>query len=232
MSQSTKEKAESIKAYIEGKYSKMSQEEKEKKEGTVPARSLPVAWERLKTEMAKANLSPAEQELIKKEILHREAVINREGYRSIVASHRRAKISVNDFAPLNIIGKGAFGEVRLVRHKKTGEVLAMKKMRKSEMIAKHQINHVKAEKDVLCRAHNDWIVDLKYSFQDERFLYLAMEYLPGGDLMTLLIKKEILSEEDSRFYIAELVPFPLLKIPNVDHGRGKRPCDELHPSRP
>ncbi len=41
----------------------------------------------------------------------------------------------------------------------------MKKMKKSEMITKHQINHVKAEKDVLSKAHNDWIVELKYSFQ-------------------------------------------------------------------
>ncbi len=81
VSQSTKEKAESIKAYIEGKYSKMSQEEKEKKEGSpFLALTCHIAWEKLKTEMAKANLSVAEQELIKKEILHREAIINREGY--------------------------------------------------------------------------------------------------------------------------------------------------------
>ncbi len=74
-------------------------------------------------------------------------------------------MTIYDFTPLTIIGKGAFGEVRLVRNKKTCEILAMKKMRKSEMIAKHQINHVKAEKDVLAHAHNDWIVDLKFSFQ-------------------------------------------------------------------
>ena len=85
-------------------------------------------------------------------------------------------------------------------------------MKKNEMITKHQINHVKAERDVLSHAKNDWIVELKYSFQvnyyaiqDEYYLYLGMEYLPGGDLMSLLIKKEILSEEEGRFYIAELV---------------------------
>jgi len=77
----------------------------------------------------------------------------------------RTKVSIRDFLPIAIIGKGAFGEVRLVRNKKTGEVLAMKKMKKSEMITKHQINHVKAERDVLSKAHNDWIVELKYSFQ-------------------------------------------------------------------
>jgi serine/threonine kinase 38 len=164
------------------------QEEKAKKE----------AWEKLKLEMNKVGLGPTEQELIKKEILHREAVINREG---------RTKMSIRDFVPVKIIGKGAFGEVRLVRSKKTGEVLAMKKMKKSEMVAKHQVQHIKAEKDILSLAQSPWVVELRYSFQDERYLYLVMEYLPGGDLMTLLIKKEILSEEESRFYIAEIVSF-------------------------
>ena len=74
-------------------------------------------------------------------------------------------MTIKDFLPVKIIGKGAFGEVRLVRHKKTGEVLAMKKMKKSEMVSKHQIQHVKAEKDVLSLAQNPWIVELRYSFQ-------------------------------------------------------------------
>jgi serine/threonine protein kinase len=52
-----------------------------------------------------------------------------------------------------------------VKHKKTGEVLAMKKMKKNEMINKHQVQHVKAEKDVLAHSQNLWIVELKYSFQ-------------------------------------------------------------------
>lgn len=54
-------------------------------------------------------------------------------------------------------------------------------------------------------ANNEWIVELKSSFQDENFLYLAMEFLQGGDLMTLLMEKDILSEEMSRFYIAETI---------------------------
>ena len=64
---------------------------------------------------------------------------------------------------------------------------------------------MKAERDVLVRAKNPWIVDLKYSFQDEKHLYLIMEFLPGGDLMTLLMRKDILSEDESRFYIAETI---------------------------
>ena len=64
---------------------------------------------------------------------------------------------------------------------------------------------MRAERDILAHADNPWIVELKCSFQDEKYLYLVMEFLQGGDLMTLLMEKDILSEEMSRFYIAETV---------------------------
>ena len=104
-----------------------------------------------------------------------------------------------------IIGRGAFGEVRLCRWKESGEIVAIKKLKKSEMIARNKQNHVKAERDVLTKANNPWVVDLKLSFQDDDFLYLVMEYLPGGDLMKLLMDKDILTEEECRFYMAESV---------------------------
>ena len=85
--------------------------------------------------------------------------------RTLKLAYSRAKVSIRDFLPVKIIGKGAFGEVRLVRNKKTGEVLAMKKMKKSEMIAKHQIQHIRSEKDVLSVAQSPFIVELRYSFQ-------------------------------------------------------------------
>jgi serine/threonine kinase 38 len=90
---------------------------------------------------------------------------------------RRAKITVRDFDPLKIIGRGAFGEVRVCRNRKTGEVVAIKKMKKTEMIYKNQVAHVRAERDILALAKNPWIVELKCSFQDEKFLYLVMEFL-------------------------------------------------------
>ncbi len=52
---------------------------------------------------------------------------------------------------------------------------------------------------------NPWIVTLFYSFQDERNLYMVMEYLPGGDLMNLLMKEDIFTEAATRHYMAELV---------------------------
>ena len=73
------------------------------------------------------------------------------------------------------------------------------------MLSKNQIMHVRTEREILTSANIPWIVNLIYSFQDEIYLYLVMDFLPGGDLMSLLMKKDILSEEESRFYIAELV---------------------------
>ena len=52
---------------------------------------------------------------------------------------------------------------------------------------------------------NEWVVKLHYSFSDDDFLYLVMEYVPGGDLMSLLMKRDILTEEETRFYVAQSV---------------------------
>jgi len=71
------------------------------------------------------------------------------------------------------------------------------------MLKKNQVQHIRAERDVLALCDCPWVVKLHYSFQDEKNLYLVMEYLPGGDLMTVLMKRDILSEDETRFYIAE-----------------------------
>ena len=114
-------------------------------------------------------------------------------------------MTVKDFEPLSIIGRGAFGEVRLCKVKETGEIVAIKKMKKEEMISKNQVNHVRAERDILANAEDKWIVGLRASFKDENYLYLVMEYLPGGDFMTRLMKLEILTEEQAKFYMAEMI---------------------------
>ncbi|CAF0760983.1 unnamed protein product [Brachionus calyciflorus] len=116
---------------------------------------------------------------------------------------KRLKLSYNDFSPLKVIGKGAFGEVRLVQKKDTGHIYAMKILRKKDMLLKEQVAHVRAERDILAEADHQWVVKMYYSFQDSRNLYLVMEFLPGGDMMTLLIKKDTFSEEMTQFYVAE-----------------------------
>ncbi|KAJ2344739.1 Serine/threonine-protein kinase, partial [Coemansia sp. RSA 2618] len=118
---------------------------------------------------------------------------------------RRTKLSVTDFQTVKVIGRGAFGEVRLVQKRDTGKIFAMKILRKTEMIKKDQLAHVRAERDVLAESDSMWVVQLYFSFQDTRNLYLIMEFLPGGDLMTMLIKYDIFPEDVTRFYMAECV---------------------------
>ena len=146
--------------------------------------------------MAELNIPEDQASKIKEEILHKEG----ENLRK-----KRQKISIFDFVPIKIIGKGAFGEVRLCKYIPTDDIVAIKKMKKEEMHKKNQVLHVRAERDVLSEAKNQWIVELKFSFQDQNYLYLGMEYLPGGDLMTLLMARDILPEEDAKFYAAEMV---------------------------
>jgi len=118
---------------------------------------------------------------------------------------KRHKMSVADFDLLTIIGRGAFGEVRLCQEKKTGDIYAMKKLKKSEMVSRGQVEHVKSERNLLAEVGCQYIVKLYCSFQDPEYLYLVMEYLPGGDMMTLLMREETLTETVARFYIAQTV---------------------------
>ncbi|CAD8172568.1 unnamed protein product [Paramecium pentaurelia] len=186
LSQSTKERVEAAKQYIEKKYQKLLYEQKEKRE----------KWEQLIQKLTNLNYTPIEQQVIKQDLLHKEAEIMR---------LQRQKLSIKDFEPIEIIGRGAFGEVRLCRNKLSNDIVAVKKMKKSEMLYKNQVCHVRAERDLLAASDNPWIVQLKCSFQDEKYLYLVMEYLAGGDLMTLLMKKDIFTEKESQFYMAESI---------------------------
>ncbi|CAK9149995.1 unnamed protein product [Ilex paraguariensis] len=95
--------------------------------------------------------------------------------------------------------------VRVCREKTTGHVYAMKKLKKSEMLRRGQVEHVKAERNLLAEVDSNCIVKLYCSFQDDEYLYLIMEYLPGGDMMTLLMRKDTLTEHEARFYVAETV---------------------------
>lgn len=119
----------------------------------------------------------------------------------------RERVSVNSFLMIKTIGHGAFGVVKLVQEKETGLYFAMKVMRKADMLKKGQEGHVRAERDLMTAASESaqWIVKLIYSFQDADHLYLVMEYMSGGDLLNLLIEKDIFEEDFAKFYVAEMV---------------------------
>ena len=154
-----------------------------------------IDWELIIKKLDELNLKDEQKEEIKKRFLHIQAEQMRQG---------RKKMSIREFEPLTIIGRGGFGEVRVCRQISTGDIVAIKKMRKEDMLKKNQLMHVRTEREIMTSS-NEWIVNLKFSFQDEYYLYLVMDYLPGGDLMNLLMKKEILTEEEARFYTAEMI---------------------------
>ncbi len=133
--------------------------------------------------------------------------IKQEIYNQEVTKYRKAreKQSIRDYESLSIIGRGAFGEVHVCREKKTGNIVAVKKIRKDVLVIKNQVIHVRNEQLFMSKVKSPWIVELKASFQEDDYLYLVMEYLPGGDFMNLLIKKDILTEDEARFYTAELI---------------------------
>ncbi|KIK67177.1 hypothetical protein GYMLUDRAFT_37234 [Collybiopsis luxurians FD-317 M1] len=125
---------------------------------------------------------------------------------------RRRKVDVTAFIKLKTIGHGAFGVVSLVREQSTGQLFAMKQMRKTDMLRKGQEGHVRAERDLLKAASlvsspggAEWIVKLHYSFQDRDNLYLVLEYMGGGDLLNLLIERDVFEEDFTRFYVAEMI---------------------------
>ena len=118
---------------------------------------------------------------------------------------KRANMDKSMFEKIKTLGIGAFGEVALVQKKDNGALYAMKTLRKSDVLQRNQAAHVRAERDILSEVDNDWVVKLYHAFQDRSNLYFVMAYIPGGDMMSLLIKKGIFEEPLARFYIAELV---------------------------
>uniref|UniRef100_A0A674CWD2 non-specific serine/threonine protein kinase n=1 Tax=Salmo trutta TaxID=8032 RepID=A0A674CWD2_SALTR len=111
-----------------------------------------------------------------------------------------------DFEMLKVIGRGAFGEVAVVKMKNTERVYAMKILNKWEMLKRAETACFREERNVLVNGDCQWITTLHYAFQDDNFLYLVMDYYVGGDLLTLLSKfEDRLPEDMSKFYVAEMV---------------------------
>ncbi|KAM6459920.1 serine/threonine-protein kinase MRCK alpha isoform 2-T2 [Liasis olivaceus] len=126
--------------------------------------------------------------------------------KSFTSKVKQMRLHKDDFEILKVIGRGAFGEVAVVKLKNADKVFAMKILNKWEMLKRAETACFQEERDVLVNGDNQWITTLHYAFQDENYLYLVMDYYVGGDLLTLLSKfEDRLPEEMARFYLAEMV---------------------------
>lgn len=122
----------------------------------------------LESEMAKIGLSAEAQKQMRKMLCQKESNYIR---------LKRAKMDKSMFTSLKIIGVGAFGEVALVRKIDTNHLYAMKTLRKADVLKRKQVAHVKAERDILAEADNEWVVKLYYSFQVGARISLKMALL-------------------------------------------------------
>uniref|UniRef100_A0A8C1F5T1 Rho-associated protein kinase n=1 Tax=Cyprinus carpio carpio TaxID=630221 RepID=A0A8C1F5T1_CYPCA len=131
-----------------------------------------------------------------------ETFLNR--YEKVMGQIRELQMKPDDFDRVKVIGRGAFGEVQLVRHKASQKVYAMKVLSKFEMIKRSDSAFFWEERDIMAFADSPWVVQLCCAFQDDRSLYMVMEYMPGGDLVNLTSTYDV-PEKWAKFYTAEVV---------------------------
>jgi len=114
------------------------------------------------------------------------------------------KVEPNDFEFLKVIGRGAFGKVMQVKKKDTGEIYAMKILKKKVLIAKGQVEHTNAERKILQQMDHPFLMHLRYAFQTEAKLYFVLDYYRGGELFFHLKKVRRFSEDAGRIIVAEV----------------------------
>lgn len=137
----------------------------------------------------------------------------------VVNRVKSSRLQRDDFEVIKVIGKGAFGEVAVVRQRSGSggtttaaaaaapeRIFAMKILHKWEMLKRAETACFREERDVLVHGDRRWITHLHYAFQDEEYLYLIMDYYCGGDMLTLLSKfEDRLPESMACFYVAQMV---------------------------
>lgn len=117
---------------------------------------------------------------------------------------KRLKPKHKDFQMITQVGQGGYGQVFLARKKDTREICALKILNKKLLMKLDETKHVLTERDILTNTRSEWLVKLLYAFQDPEKVFLAMEFVPGGDFRTLLNNTGYLIPPHARFYISEM----------------------------
>lgn len=123
----------------------------------------------------------------------------------ITSSFLNSKLKVDDFTILKVIGRGSYGKVLLVKKIDTEEILAMKILKKKEMMVRNQVIHIKTERRIMEMINHPFIIKLEYAFQNKHKLYLLTKFCPGGELFYHMQKIQRFNEEAARFYIAQII---------------------------
>ncbi|KAK9712428.1 hypothetical protein K7432_007146 [Basidiobolus ranarum] len=129
-------------------------------------------------------------------------------YEAAVSLLRSLRPNKHDYSFLKPLARGEFGKVTLVKGKVDNSVYALKTLNKQHLLTKKKEAFFMEERDILALGcSSPWLPKLYASFQDQESLYIVMEYAAGGDLFSLVAKKEepILNENSAKFYIAETI---------------------------
>ncbi|KAL2431652.1 Serine/threonine-protein kinase 32B [Exophiala dermatitidis] len=113
------------------------------------------------------------------------------------------EVNLNHFRLLRVVGKGAFGKVRIVERKDSGLTFALKYIRKDEVVRSESVRNIIRERRMLEHLNHPFLCNLRYSFQDVEYLYLVVDLMNGGDLR-FHIQRKAFTEDAVRFWMAEL----------------------------
>ncbi|KAK1149240.1 Serine/threonine kinase [Aspergillus melleus] len=113
------------------------------------------------------------------------------------------EVNLNQFRLLRVVGKGAFGKVRIVEKKDTGLTFALKYIRKEEVVRSESVRNIIRERRMLEHLNHAFLCNLRYSFQDIEYIYIVVDLMNGGDLR-FHISRKCFTEEAVRFWVAEL----------------------------
>ncbi|KAF9416579.1 hypothetical protein BGZ94_010175 [Podila epigama] len=112
-------------------------------------------------------------------------------------------VMLESFKLLRVIGRGSFGKVRMVERRETGKVYALKYISKAQVIKMDAVRNVLREREILETLDHAFVVNMRFAFQDDEYMYMCMDLMMGGDLRFHLNRK-LFGEDVVRFWIAEL----------------------------
>ncbi|XP_067401110.1 ribosomal protein S6 kinase alpha-3 isoform X1 [Emydura macquarii macquarii] len=179
----------------------------------MPLAQLADPWQKMAVESAAESSSTENGQQIMDEPMGEEEInpqTEEDNIKEIAITHHvkegHEKADPSQFELLKVLGQGSFGKVFLVK-KISGsdarQLYAMKVLKKATLKVRDRVR-TKMERDILVEVNHPFIVKLHYAFQTEGKLYLILDFLRGGDLFTRLSKEVMFTEEDVKFYLAEL----------------------------
>ncbi|KAL7325911.1 cAMP-dependent protein kinase catalytic subunit [Mucor circinelloides] len=118
---------------------------------------------------------------------------------------KHRKLRLDDFVLKRTVGTGSFGRVHLAQSKVNGKHYAIKALDKYDVVRLKQVEHINNEPTILREISHPFLVTLWDAFQDDSHLFMVMDYVPGGELFSILRKQKKFSEQTAKFYAAEVL---------------------------